>query len=235
MIILEGNKGKDLKKEWSGNSFFRYPVKTKVIKKDDVLIALIEEYCGDFIQEGDVIGIAESVISVMQDRAYRFSEIKYGFFARLLSRFVTRTPAGIGLGTPQTMQLAINEVGLIRILLAAFIALITKMIGIKGMFYLIAGERARGIDGPTANTIPPYNEYATLLPKNPSKILKELEDYFSSKKIQFCIVDANDIGVNLVGSYKKEFSTFMKTMFSDNPLGQGSESTPFLIIRCSSF
>ncbi len=231
MIIKDGNNGKDLKKRYKDNYFFRYPVKTRVVRKDDNLITIIEEYCDSFIKDGDVIGIAESVISVMQNRAYKFNEIKYGFFAKLLSRFVTQTSSGIGLGTPQTMQLAINEVGIIRVLFAAFVSFITKFFGIRGVFYRIAGDRARSIDGPTANTIPPYNEYATLLPKNPNKILKDLENYFISKKIRFCIVDANDIGVNLVGKYKKDFSRFMRKMFSDNPLGQGDESTPFLIIR----
>jgi len=231
MIIKDGNKNKNLIKEYQGNEFYRYPVQTRTIFPDDNLEMLLHEYCDDELQDGDVLALAESVIAITQGRAYKFSEIRYGFFASLLSRFVTKTPSGIGLGTPQTMQLAINEVGILRILFAAFVAGITKPFGIKGMFYRIAGERARGIDGPTKNTLPPYNEYASLLPKNPNTVLKDLRRSFSDKKIQFCIVDANDLGVNLIGSYKKNFASFMKAMFADNPLGQGSESTPFLIIR----
>ncbi len=233
MILKDGNKGKNLIIEYDNNSYFRYPVKTRVIKQEDNLIRIIEEYCNDFIKEGDIIGIAESVISVMQNRAYKFSEIEYGFFAKLLSKFVTKTSSGIGLGTPQTMQLAINEVGIIRILFASFIAFVTKIFGMKGIFYKIAGDKARGIDGPTENTIPPYNQYATLLPKAPNKILKELKEHFLKRNIRFCIVDANDLGVNLVGKYDKVFSNVIKKVFSDNPLGQGSESTPLLIIRKS--
>ena len=231
MIKKEGNNNKEVIKEWNGISFFRYPVQTKTVKKEDNLIEILHTYCDGFLEDGDIIAIAESLVAVTQGRAYKFSEISYGFFAKLLSRFVTRTPSGIGLGTPQTMQLAINEVGILRILFAAFVAAMTKPFGIKGMFYRVAGERARGIDGPTENTLPPYNEYASLLPKNPNSVLKELEREFQKKNIRFCIIDANDIGVNLVGSYPKDFSSLVKEMFSDNPLGQGSESTPFLIIR----
>ncbi len=230
MILTEGNPGKELIRVWQGNVYFRYPVKTHTVTAGESIVDLIENYAGDFLQQGDHIGIAESVISVTQQRAYKFDEIKYGFFAKHLSKFVTRTPAGIGLGTPQTMQLAINEVGLLRILIAAVFAL-TKFVGIKGMFYRIAGERARGIDGPTENTLPPYNEYASLLPKNPNKVLKELRAAFQDRDMSFCIVDANDLGVNLIGSYSQQERDFFKTMFSDNPLGQGSESTPILIIR----
>lgn len=231
MILKQGNKNKEVEKKWQGMTFYRYPVQTRTINDKDTIIDVIHEYCDDFLEEADVIGIAESVLAVIQKRAYKFSEIKYGFFAEILSSFVTRTPSGIGLGTPQTMQLAINEVGLLRILFAAAIASITKPIGLSGMFYRIAGDRARGIDGPTENTIPPYNEYASLLPKNPNAIIAELEIEFAEQNIHFCIVDANDIGVNLVGKYDPEFKDFMKTMFADNPLGQGSESTPLLICR----
>lgn len=80
------------------------------------------------------------------------------------------------------MQLAINEVGLFRILSAAGFAALTRPFGIKGIFYRIAGERARGIHGLTENTLPPYNEYASLLPKNPNKITRELEKVFKDKK-----------------------------------------------------
>ncbi|MGB0925171.1 MAG: coenzyme F420-0:L-glutamate ligase [Minisyncoccia bacterium] len=231
MILKQGNKNKDIEKKWRDMDFYRYPVKTAIITENDTIVEVIREYAGGFLQDGDVVGIAESVLAVIQKRAYKFSEIKFGFFAEILSGFVTRTPAGIGLGTPQTMQLAINEVGLLRVLFAAFVAGITKPIGISGMFYRIAGDRARGIDGPTDNTIPPYNEYASLLPKNPNKIIKNLETEFADKNIHFCIVDANDIGVNLIGSYDADFADFMKTMFADNPLGQGAESTPLLICR----
>ncbi len=56
----------------------------------------------------DIILVAESVVSISEGGAFKFSEIKYGKFAEFLSKFVTRTPSGIGLGTPQTMQLALK-------------------------------------------------------------------------------------------------------------------------------
>lgn len=231
MILTQGNKGKELYKEWNGETYARYPIQTKTIMPHDDLMGVMHGYLDENIEAGDIIGIAESMISVTQKRAYKFSEIKYGYWAKLLSRFVKRTPAGIGLGTPQTMQLAINEVGLLRILCAAGFSAITKPFGVVGLFYRIAGARARGIDGPTENTLPPYNEYASLLPKNPNKILRKLDSAFKEKEVLFCIVDANDIGVNVIGRYSKSFSDQIKVMFSDNPLGQGSESTPLLICR----
>jgi hypothetical protein len=52
---------------------------------------------------------------------------------------VTRPGYGIGLGTPQTMQLAIDEVGAPRILFAAAASAVTKPFGIHGVFYRLAG------------------------------------------------------------------------------------------------
>lgn len=74
--------------------------------------------------------------------------------ARWLSRFVTRTPAGIGIGSPVTMELALREVGIARILLAAAAAC-TRPLGIRELFYRIAGRKVAAIDGPTPYTLPP--------------------------------------------------------------------------------
>jgi asparagine synthase (glutamine-hydrolysing) len=62
--------------------------------------------------------VSEKVVAVAQGRGYRVDEVHYGLWARTLFRFVNRTPYGIGLGHPATMQLAIREIGLPRILLA---------------------------------------------------------------------------------------------------------------------
>ena len=47
--------------------------------------------------------------------------------AVLLSRFVTKTPHGIGLGIPETMEMALRGCGTLRILFAAFIGAIGKL------------------------------------------------------------------------------------------------------------
>ena len=94
-------------------------------------------------------------------------DIRPGRLARFLVRFVTRPGYGIGLGTAETMQLAIDEVGAPRILLAAGVSAVTKPFGVHGLFYRVAGPQAAAIDGPTSYTIPPYNQSATLGPKDP--------------------------------------------------------------------
>lgn len=239
-VLLEGNDmpvlesahpGKKFEREYEGRVYLRYPVKTSTIMKGDDVIEVFEKEAGSFLKEKDIVLIAESVVAISQGRAYKFDEIEFGFWAKHLSKMVTRTPAGIGLGTPQTMQLAINEVGLWRILLAAFISALTRPFGIRGMFYRVAGSRARAVDGPTEGTLPPYNSFASLSPKDPNEFVARFEKHFSDKKIQCAVIDANDLGVNILGFSSKWLKSFAALMASDNPLGQGEESTPFLVVR----
>ncbi len=232
MTILQNpNPGKSLTVEINEQKYLRFPVKTPVIKSKDDLLKILKDELEDFHKDGDILLVAESVVAIAQSRAYKFDEIKYGFWAKSLSRFVKKTPRGIGLGTPQTMQLAIDEVGLWRILLAAAVHALSIPFGIRGNFYRVAGERARGIDGPTENTLPPYNKYATLLPKNPAKFAKDLEAALLPKKLKVIVIDANDIGVNILGEKDKKWIELAKALAKDNPLGQSHERTPALLCR----
>ena len=64
-----------------------------------------------------------------------------------------------------TMEYALRECGTLRILFAAFVSVIGKKVfRKKGWFYKVAGYKARSIDGPCHNTIPPYNHYVVLGP-----------------------------------------------------------------------
>lgn len=211
-------------------TYKRFPIKTPVINSGDDFIGILKKDIDDQIQDGDILLLAESVVAISQGRGYRFSEITYGKVAEFVSQFVTRTPAGIGLGTPETMQLAINEAGTLRILFATAVAGITRPLGIKGMFYRIAGPKARAIDGPTSGTLPPYNEFATLSPKNPRQYAEQAQKSFS-KNIEIIIVDANDIGVNILGSKNRQQERLGEALCFDNPMGQGSEGTPAMLCR----
>ena len=156
-------------------------------------------------------------------------DIKPRKLAVTLSRYVTKTPAGIGLGIPETMEMALQECGTLRILFAAFCSVIGKILGKKGWFYIVAGPKARGIDGPTEGTIPPYDHYVVLTPADPMGTSKKLAQALGHP---VAIVDINDLGANILGFSEKEPSMDqIAKILGDNPLGQSSESTPMGIIR----
>jgi hypothetical protein len=156
------------------------------------------------------------------------TQIRPGRLARLLVRYVTRPGYGIGLGTPQTMQLAIDEVGAPRILLAALVSGLTKPFGVHGLFYRIAGRQASSIDGPTSYTIPPYNESATLGPRDPDGAARRIA---AAVGAPVAVIDANDAGCVVLGASPGVDRKFVVRLFADNPLGQAREQTPICVVR----
>ncbi|MBQ6368378.1 MAG: coenzyme F420-0:L-glutamate ligase [Erysipelotrichaceae bacterium] len=213
----------------NGSNYERLPIKTKVFKEGDDLVNDIYGYTKDLLQEGDMFFISEKCVACTQGRAIPMESIQPSGLAKFLSRFVTKTPAGIGLGIPETMHFAIKECGTFRILLAAAAGAIGKAIGKKGWFYIVAGPKASSIDGPTPNTLPPYNHYVVLGPKEPNKVAKAISDKIG---VPAFVVDINDLGGNILGSSDPAIdnATIVKIL-KDNPLGQDHEQTPMGIIR----
>ncbi|URA10122.1 coenzyme F420-0:L-glutamate ligase [Thermospira aquatica] len=223
------NPGKTLRVTVNGKVYKRIPVKTHVVMPGENLIEVVKKYTGGLLQAGDVLFITEKIVAVSQHRAYPVKEIKPRKLATFLSRFVTKTKHGIGLGIPETMEMALRECGVWRILLAAGVAAITKAFGRKGDFYRIAGYKASSIDGPTPNTIPPYNEYVVLGPDKPNKVAREVSEALG---VPVLIVDLNDLGGKILGVSGKNLDRDLYyTILKDNPLGQSREQTPLGIIR----
>lgn len=226
---LQPNKGKNLIIEANGKKWARFPVKTKLITPEDKDVSLIaEEYAKKYLEPKDIVFISEKAVAVTQGRSYPIKEIKASKMAKFLSGHVTKTPVGIGLGSPETMQLALEEVGMFRILIAAFIGGLGKILGIKGLFYIVAGSGARAIDGAVSYAIPPYNTYVSKGPINPNEVAEKI-----SKKIgaPVAIVDANDLGVNILGATPGVDKKLIAKTLKDNPLGQTDECTPIGILR----
>ena len=212
-----------------GVRFERIPVKTRILTPQDKINDLVREFALPFMREGDILTISESPLAITQGRAIPVSEIKVSPLAKLLSRYVAKVPYGIGLGSPTSMQCAIEETGVIRILLAAFIGALGKLIGRKGDFYRIAGMQAALVDAATTSPVPPYNETVIKGPKDPQKVCDQLTAEFG---YSFAVMDINDIGGSwMIGGSKGLNKEFIEAVMNDNPQGQGDELTPFCIVR----
>jgi F420-0:gamma-glutamyl ligase len=226
---LLANPGKNLTIEVKKVKYARYPIKTHLITPQDKNpIQIIDQYTRGLIQKGDIIFISEKIIAIIQGRAYPVDQIKPSKIASWLSKYVYKNPGGIGLASPETMQLAIEEVGLGRILMAALLAGLTKPLGIKGIFYRLAGDQARAIDGPVPYAIPPYNTYASKGPLRPKKLAQEISQQINCP---VAIVDANDFGVRVLGASQGVNKKILVKALKDNPLGQTDQSTPIGILR----
>ena len=229
--MSEANDGKALTVAFEGASFSRIPIRTRVVMPGDDLDAFIREYAADQVQAGDLLFVTEKIVAITQGRSYLVEEIQPRRLALFLSKYVTRTPYGIGLGMPETMEMALRECGTPRILLAAAVSAVTKAFGRKGDFYRIAGDKARAIDGPTSGTIPPYNKAVVLGPERPRDVAQRLKTLLGSV-CEVAVVDINDLGGNILGStVDKATERRLLAILKDNPLGQGHQSTPLGIVR----
>ncbi len=253
---MEPNRGKSLDLAIpSGGTVRRYPLRTELFSRDDDLDSRVMEHIDAFFSALPEAGpdhaaatagrwylfISEKVIAITQGRSYFVWDIKVGRPARVLSRYVTRTPAGIGLGSPFTMQLAIEEAGLGRVLYAAAGGAVGKVIGRKGLFYELVGNDIRAIDGPTEYSAYPSNVSAKLAPKDPDEVAARLSAAIRDRVpaayrdgfVGTVVMDANDIGRNVLGTDVpggEPERRRLEEMFADNPLGQGAEQTPMALV-----
>ncbi|MBN2898572.1 MAG: coenzyme F420-0:L-glutamate ligase [Clostridia bacterium] len=213
----------------NGQAYERLPIKTHVVMYGEQLEDVVKKYASEHLQEGDILFVSEKIVAITQGRAYPVKDIKPRKLAYLLSNKVTKTKAGIGLGMPETMEMALRECGTAKIIFAAGVSAVSKAFGRKGDFYRVAGYKASSIDGPTPNTIPPYNTYVVLGPDRPDEVAKVLSSVLGC---QVAIVDINDIGGNTLGiSHASMNRDEIVKILKDNPLGQCHESTPLGIIR----
>lgn len=227
---FQPNEGKNLVIATDDGEFERYPVKTPIVQSGDNLVDLLNELVKPHLQDGDMIYMSEKILAISQGRAFPIDEIKPSRLAKFLVKFVYKSPYGIGLGSPWTMELAIRSVGRVKIIGAAIIAGIGKLFGKRGVFYNILGESVRAIDGPCDCTLPPYNHYAKMAPDKPNEAAKEFTEAMDGHTV--IIVDANDIGVNILGKPSDDLTDeYLSRIFKDNPLGQGHEQTPLCIVR----
>ncbi len=229
MVELVPNEGKKEMIDVDGVTYSRLPIKTHVITETDKMPEVAKMYAQPYMKEGDILFISEKSVACSQKRAVPLVDIKPRPLAKFLCNFVYKSPYGIGLGIPETMEMALRECGVLRILFAAFVSAIGKIFKKRGWFYAIAGYKAESIDGPTPYTLPPYNKCVVLGPKDPDKTAKDISDAIGYKVM---IVDVNDLARKILGvSHADMDKEYLGKILKDNPLGQSAQQTPMGIAR----
>jgi len=217
-----------------GTVWARIPLKTDLVGRGDDLDELFRRQVVAHVKPGDIVVMAEKPIAASQGRSYALDEIHPTRLAKVLSKAVTKTPHGIGLGIPETMQLAIDEAGAPRIVAAAAASAAGKVLGKRGLFYKIAGSNVEAIDGPTWNTLPPHNTHAKLGPADPDGVAAHLSTLLANAAggpVGFVVIDANDLTATVLGASPGADRVLAATLMRDNPLGQGHEQTPVCVLR----
>lgn len=214
----------------NNKQYRRKAIKTHFVKQGESYINIMQTYALPEYQEGDFISISEKIIALCQNRVVKKEDLKVGFWAKTLSKFASRTSAGVGVGEALKMQYAINKVGLPKILYASVASAITKLFGKKGVFYEIVGQEVAGLDGFYNKVWDEYGEIGIKMPENPFGVCNEIKEKLG---ISCMLVDANDLGQEILGFSDdlKEKKAFLKEFIKDNPAGQEKELTPIILMK----
>ena len=225
------NEGKSITIRAGGMTYARHAVRTHFVQVGESYIDLLEKYVSPIYQPGDILSVSEKVIALCQGRIVTEDQVRPGFWARVLSRFVHQTAAGPGMGLPVKMQFAIDYCGLPAVLRAAACAGLDKLRGVHGTFYDMLDPEVRGLDGFFGRDIPEYAHMGVRIPSEPDRVCDEV---YEKLGIVMMIVDANDLAVELLGrggELRAWTDGELLALIADNPAGQDRQLTPFILIR----
>lgn len=213
--------------EVDGRRYDRIVVCTEWIGPDDDLEALLTAEVGPLLLDGDLVAVSEKAVVVATGRAVPAHRVRVGRLAAAVAARVQPVGDSRGLSVPEKVQLLIDLRGTGRVLLAAAASAVTRPLGVRGAFYVVAGATARGIDGMR----PPYLD--TLLPPlTRRQATAEARRLAAAVGGPVAIVDINDRG----GSVRAVAGTEVRPrrlarILADNPLGQRTQATPIVIVR----
>ncbi len=224
------NEGKQVVIQVGDRKFARHAVHTHFVQIGESYLDLIEQYIKPIYQEGDILSSSEKIISLCQKRVVYKKDMKLSWLAKFLSKFASHSSAGIGVDSPWKMQFAINQRGALYVIWAAICAGIGKLFGKRGVFYEMVGQEVAGLDGFYDHCFDVYGEFGIRIPENSDAVCEEV---YEKLGIKMMIVDANDIAQELLGKCAaiQESEADLMAMIADNPCGNGTQLTPFTLIR----
>jgi hypothetical protein len=204
------------------------PIRTHILSAGDNPVDVLNRYVMSHAQAGDIVTIAETPIAIMQGNFYHPSDIQPKWLAKRLCYYFKSTSS---LATACGLQSLINESGALRVAFAFIIGSFAKILGISGVFYMLAGEQARLIDDVTG-TLPPYDQFIVLGPKNPQAVVDEIK---AETGLEAAIVDVNDLRrVKVLAATSGASEILLNQALIMNPAGNAAEQTPIVLIRPNS-
>jgi len=215
-----------------GITYERFAIKVpRLIEFGENLETVLKEYVAPFYQKGDWVAVSEKIFSISQNLVRHTSTVKVTWLARFIQKGIKKHKNMMAWDVPEKIQIAIEEAGVWRIIPAMVLGVLGKAVGLRGIFWIVAGHRISEIDG-VPNDAPPYNEWFVLPPPFPQRDCQELED---KTGIPTVTADANYIDVQVLG-VSRGVGLDKKTVrliLLDNPLGQhtSNKMTPFVIVR----
>lgn len=205
-------------------------MRTHFIGAGEPLEKILERYVLPYLEKDDIVILGQKIVSLSQSKIIYKKDLKVGFWAKFLSKFAKKTPYGFSVGNPLKMQIAIDLAGLPRIFLAGIFGFLSKIFGISGNFYRLAGHQISRLDGFYGGAFSQYEEMGILPPKNCSELCGKLKEKYD---FSFVVADINDFGGTILGASRdlKGREKLILEILRDNPAGQSNQQTPILILR----
>ena len=223
------HKSKSPTREVGGQSFVRIPVKTHCIMPGEDFVEVAYKYCKDIVQPGDVIVLCQKALAISQGRMRAVNEVKPRPLAEFLSRQLTDLRYSQGVGSPELVEVAMQEVGPARVVLAGAVQSVTRVLGRSGDFAEVAGQEVSSMRDYDPSLPAPHDRYVFLAADRPEEVAERLGRRIG---VQACVAAANDLGeVQVVAHTAGVDKELVQQLLLDNPLGQGGNLTPIGIIR----
>jgi hypothetical protein len=213
--------------ERDGHWYRRVLVRTPWFDGPFDLAEAINDGLGDQLAYGGTVFVCEKLAIVASGRTVPAADVKVTRFARFASKYVRPIGVDLAQAIPERMQFVIDRIGWTRTLLACAAAAVTRPLGIRGAFFVIAGREARDLDG----LHHPYME--TLLPPfSPREAREYVAELAARLGSPVAIVDINDRGgrvraVSPGGLSEEDLFRALK----DNPMGHCDQSTPIGLVQ----
>ncbi len=201
------------------------PIKTPLLTPKYNIYDVFFEYVKPHIKEKDIFVICESALAIMEGRVYYVEDIKPGFLATHLNKLFKMDSS---LSSPYSLEMAIREVGSVKIIMSIIVGGLGRLVGRSGDFYAFAGREVATIDDCTG-TLPPFDKYVVMGPKNPKKTVEEFK---KKTGFEIAVVDVNDLGkVDVLALSDPHRKDEVVEALRTNPQGNANEQTPIAIIR----
>ena len=204
------------------------PLKTELLNPGDDIVEVARralELAGLEPQPSDILAICESPLAITQGRIVDIDQVRPSVAARIMCRFFNFDSS---LATPYAVQVAMDEIGALRFVLAFVLAAPGRVVGRHGDFYRLAGRRVAWIDD-IPGTMPPYTQHIVLGPADPNGVARTVARELGCGA---AVVDANDLGkVEILGASAFVDRDLLTQAMKPNPQGNDDEQTPLVLVR----
>jgi len=201
------------------------PLRTRLVRPGDDLVALTEEAVCGIARAGDVVAVAESAVAIAQGEFLAAEHVRPSRLAYAIAR---RADPMATISQPESIQLVIDRAGAWKVGTATLLQAVGRVFGRRGLFYEIMGEAVAAFDGYTG-TMPPYERAIVFAPRDPDGFSIALRERIG---IESAVVDANDLRrAKVLGASPGVARAALERALLENPHGNSDEQTPIVVVK----